>query len=92
MNVLFEWPQRETTAQRHLHRTDNEDVDKAATYEWLSSPSLKEETCFILAPQDQSIPRRVFQSRILKIGPISVAGYAQTTKTPNIRMSNDGKP
>ena len=51
---------------RYLQRTDNSDVDTAATHQWLSSSSLKGETeGFILVAQDQSIPTRVYQSRIL---------------------------
>ena len=54
---------------KHPLRTDNDDVDRATTHQWLSSSSLKGETeGFILAAQDQSISTRVYQSRILNNG------------------------
>ena len=50
-------------------RTDNADVDRAMTHQWLSSSSLKDKTeGFILAAQNQSISTRVYQSRILNNG------------------------
>ena len=50
-------------------RTNHADVDKATTYQRLSSSSSKGETeAFILAAQDQSLSTRVYQTRILKDG------------------------
>ena len=60
--------------EKQLHgkyplRTDNADVDRATTHQWLSSSSLKGETeGFILAAQDKSISTRAYQSRILNNG------------------------
>ena len=45
------------------------DDNKAKTHQWLSSSSLKGQTeGFIVAEQDQSIPTRVYQSKVLKNG------------------------
>ena len=54
---------------KYLWRTDNADVDRATTHQWLSSSSLKGETeSFILTAQDQNISTRGYQSRILNNG------------------------
>ena len=50
-------------------RTDNADVDRATTHQWLSNSSLTGETeDFVLTAQDQSIFTRAYQSRILNNG------------------------
>ena len=50
-------------------RTDNGDVDRTTTHQWLSSSSLKGESeGFILAALDQSLATRVYQAKILKSG------------------------
>ena len=55
--------------QRIPLRTDNGDVDKTTTYQWLSNSRLKVETeGFILAAQDQSLASRMYQAKILKNG------------------------
>ena len=65
--------------EKQLHggyplRTDNADVDKATTHQWLSSSSLKGETeGFILAAQDKSISTRESLTMVL----ILIAWYAQ---------------
>ena len=52
----------------HL-RTDNADIDRATTNQWLNTSSFKGQTeDFILAGQDQSISTRACQSRILNNG------------------------
>ena len=49
--------------------TDNDDVDRATKYQWLSSTSLKrEDEGFTLTPQYQIISTRVYQSRTLNNG------------------------
>ena len=65
---------KKTRREKPLHgryplRTDNGDVDKTTTHQWLSSSSLKGETeGFILAAHDQSLAARVYQANILKNG------------------------
>ena len=65
---------KKTLRQKSFHgrkplRTDNGDVDRATTLQWLSSSSLKGETeDFILAAQNQSLPTRMFQVKIFKNG------------------------
>ena len=65
---------KKTLRQKSFHgrkplRTDNVDVDRATTHQWLSSSSLKGETeDFILAAQNQSLPTRMFQVKIFKNG------------------------
>ena len=62
---------KKTSKEKPLHgrfsqETDNGDVGKATTHQWLRSSSLKEETeGFKLSAQDESIPTIVYQSRIL---------------------------
>ena len=52
---------------RYPLRTENGNVDRTTTHQWLSSSSLKGETeGFILAAQDQSLVTRVYQAKILK--------------------------
>ena len=54
---------------RYPLRTDNGDVDRATTHQWLSSSSLKgEKEGFILAAQDQGLATRVYQVEIFKNG------------------------
>ena len=60
---------REKPHGRYPLRTDNGDVDRTTTHQWLSSSSLKAETVdFIFAAQDQSLATRVYQAKILKNG------------------------
>ena len=65
---------KKTWREKPLHgryplRTDNVDVDRTTTYQWLSSSSLKGETKdFILAAQDESLATRMYQAKILKNG------------------------
>ena len=54
---------------RYPLRTDNGDVDRTTTHQWLRSSSLKGETeGFILAAQEQSLATRVYQAKLLKSG------------------------
>ena len=63
---------KKTWKEKPLHgryplRTENGNVDRTTTHQWLSSSSLKGETeGFILAAQDQSLVTRVYQAKILK--------------------------
>ena len=65
---------KNTLRKKPLHgrnplRTDNGDVDRATTHQWLSSSSLKGETeDFTLAAQNQSLPTRMYQVKIFKNG------------------------
>ena len=55
--------------RRYPLRTDNGDVDRTATHQWLSSSSLKEETeGFILVAQDLGLATRCIKQRSLKTG------------------------
>ena len=65
---------KKTWREKPLHgryplRTDNGDVDRTTTYQWLSSSSLKGETKdVILAAQDESLATRMYQGKIVKNG------------------------
>ena len=65
---------KETWRKKPLHgryplRTDNSDVDRTTTLQWLISSSLKGETeGFILAAQDQSLTVRLYLAKTLKHG------------------------
>lgn len=74
--------ERQTAARKITQKTDNSDVEKATTHECLSSSNPKEErNGFILAAQNQSIPTRLYQSKILKNGGLTPnIGYFQITK------------
>ena len=67
--------------RRYAQNTDNGDVDKATTHQWLSNSSMKGETeGFILAVQDQIFQQDCTDQEFLKTGLTSNIGYAQTTK------------
>ena len=66
---------------RYPTRTMDADVDRNLTHQWLRSSGLKPETeGFIVAAQDQSLPTRSYQARILKKGNDPKCRFCQQTE------------
>ena len=74
------------------HRTQDSDVDRNNTYQWLSSFGLKGEMeGFIFAAKDQCLPMRNYQSQVLRNGTNSRGRFSDSspeTKNHIISGSN----
>ena len=64
---------------QYPERVGKPDINQVSTHQWLRNYGLKAETeGFIIAAQDQSLPTKIYQNRIIKMAQIQNAECVTT--------------